>query len=99
MATKKRSGARKSKAKKDAPAKLVPAVPPPDDPLERFTEFDANREYNSEEMAEKRLEAIRHTREMPSSETEESPTTEEETSTTQPEQDTSTTESDSTNED
>jgi hypothetical protein len=43
----------------------IPAVPPPDDPLRRSTEFDPDREYSSREMAEKRLEAIRKTREMP----------------------------------
>jgi hypothetical protein len=43
----------------------IPAVPPPDDPLQRSTEFDADREYKSRLMAEKRLEAIRKTREMP----------------------------------
>lgn len=43
----------------------IPAVPPPDDPLRRSKEFDPDREYSSREMAEKRLEAIRKTREMP----------------------------------
>lgn len=43
----------------------IPAVPPPDDPLRRAAEFDPDREYKSREMAEKRLEAIRKTREMP----------------------------------
>jgi len=40
----------------------------PDDPLRRATEFDPDREYKSREMARKRLEAIRHTKEMPTSE-------------------------------
>jgi hypothetical protein len=35
-------------------------------------EFDPDREYKSREMAEKRLEAIRITREMPTSEEESS---------------------------
>ncbi len=97
MATKK-SGARKRKSKeqeKPAPAPLVPAVPPPDNPLLRFTEFDADREFHSKEMAEKRLEAIRHTQAMPTSEEEEASTTTD----TAPEQTTSTTRSDSTDED
>lgn len=50
----------------------TPAVPPPDDPLRRAMEFDPDREYKSREMAEKRLEAIRRTREMPTSEEESS---------------------------
>jgi hypothetical protein len=69
-------------------------VPPPDNPLLRFTEFDADREFHSKEMAEKRLEAIRHTQAMPTSEEEASATTD-----TAPEQTTSTTRSDSTDED
>jgi hypothetical protein len=44
---------------------LTPAVPPADDPLRRAQGFDPDREYKSREMAEKRLEAIRKTREMP----------------------------------
>ncbi len=45
----------------------TPAVPPPDDPLRRAQEFDPDREQKSREMAEKRLEAIRKTRRMPTS--------------------------------
>ncbi|HEX8000643.1 MAG TPA: hypothetical protein VF528_19845 [Pyrinomonadaceae bacterium] len=98
MATKKSSGARKAKAKKTKkktppPTPLVPAVPPPDNPLLRFTEFDADREFHSKEIAEKRLEAFRHTQNMPASE-EDSATTE-----TATEQSTSTTQPDSMNED
>lgn len=99
MATRKSSGARKSKSKekKAAPTPFVPAVPPPDDPLRRFQSFDANHEFHSEEMAKKRLEAIRYTQQMPTSE-EEPPTTEDESSsqTATPEQTTSNTQSDST---
>jgi len=43
----------------------TPAVPPPDDPLRRGQEFDPDREQKSRAMAEKRLEAIRKTRQMP----------------------------------
>ncbi len=43
----------------------MPALPPPDDPLRRSTEFDPDREYKSREMAQKRLAAIRKTRKMP----------------------------------
>jgi hypothetical protein len=43
----------------------MPAIPPPDDPLRRAQEFDPDREQKSREMAEKRLEAMRKTREMP----------------------------------
>ena len=43
----------------------TPAVPPPDDPLRRSQEFDPDREQKSREMAEKRLEAIRKTKQMP----------------------------------
>jgi hypothetical protein len=93
MATKKSSGARKAKAKTKTPP-LVPAVPPPDNPLLRFTEFDADREFRSKEMAEKRLEAFRHTQNMPTSEEVDSAATE-----TAPEQITSTTQPDSMNED
>lgn len=91
MATKKKSGNRKSKEKEIAPTPLVPAVPPPDNPLLRFTEFDADREFHSKEMAEKRLEAIRQTQEMP--------TSEEEPPTLTPEQTTPTAQPDSTDED
>ncbi|HEX8458588.1 MAG TPA: hypothetical protein VF656_14915 [Pyrinomonadaceae bacterium] len=74
MAKKKDADARKpkkSKTKKDEP-QLPPAVPPADNPLLRFTEFDADRDFHSKEMAERRLEAIEQTRRMPTSE-EESP--------------------------
>jgi hypothetical protein len=91
MATKKKSGTRKSKEKEEAQTPLVPAVPPPDNPLLRFTEFDADREFHSKEMAEKRLEAIRQTQEMP--------TSDEEPPTPTPEPATSTNQSDSTDED
>lgn len=99
MATKKSSGARQRKAKEKKPQTpppetppsppSLPAVPPPDNPLLRFTEFDADREFHSREMAEKRLEAFRHTQHMPTSEEEDSTTTdaapeEQITSTTQP---------------
>ncbi|MBD0373927.1 MAG: hypothetical protein ICV60_24165 [Pyrinomonadaceae bacterium] len=96
MATKKSSGARKAKAKKTKkpPTPLVPAVPPPDNPLLRFTEFDADREFHSKEMAEKRLEAFRHTQQMPTSEEEDSAATQ-----TAPEQTTCTTQPDSKDED
>lgn len=81
MATKKSSGSRKSKEEKSTP-ELIPAVPPPDNPLLRSMEFDADHDYQSKQMAEKRLEAIRQTREMPASDEESpSPTT---TSTEQP---------------
>ena len=60
---------------------LLPAVPPPDDPLHRAQEFDPDREYKSREMAEKRLEAIRKTQQMPKS-SEESPPSEPEQKTT-----------------
>jgi hypothetical protein len=45
----------------------LPAVPPPDDPLRRGTEFDPDREYKSREVANKRLEAIQKTQKMPRS--------------------------------
>ena len=60
---------------------LLPAVPPPDDPLHRAQEFDPDREYKSREMAQKRLEAIRKTQQMPKS-SEESPPSEPEQKTT-----------------
>jgi hypothetical protein len=52
-------------ADNSTPQPLMPALPPPDDPLRRSTEFDPDREYKSREMAEKRLAAIRKTRKMP----------------------------------
>ena len=85
MATKKRSTRQKPKTEEAAPPQ-IPAVPPPDNPLLRSMEFDADREFHSKEMAEKRLEAIRQTRQMPTSE-EESPA--------EPEQTASPTQSDS----
>jgi hypothetical protein len=51
--------------KNSATQPQIPAVPPPDDPLRRAEEFDPDREFKSREMAEKRLEAIKKTREMP----------------------------------
>jgi len=45
----------------------TPAVPPPDDPMRRAVEFDPDRDSQSRELAEKRLEAIRKTHEMPTS--------------------------------
>jgi hypothetical protein len=54
-------------------SRQIPAVPPPDDPLRRATESDPDGEYQSGEMAEKRLEAIRKTREMPTSDEESLP--------------------------
>ena len=55
-------GAAKSQAQ-------MPALPPPDDPLRRAAEADSE-EYDSKLMAEKRLEAIRKTREMPTADEE-----------------------------
>jgi hypothetical protein len=52
-------------ADNSSPQSQMPALPPPDDPLRRSTEFDPDREYKSREMAQKRLEAIRKTRRMP----------------------------------
>jgi hypothetical protein len=52
-------------ADNSSPQSPMPALPPPDDPLRRSTEFDPDREYKSREMAQKRLEAIRKTRRMP----------------------------------
>jgi hypothetical protein len=92
MATKKDPTPHKPKTKKAVPPPpLIPAVPPPDNPLLRSTEFDADREYHSKEMAEKRLDAIRQTRNMP--------TSEEEPPTTSPEQNASPTQSDSKDDD
>ena len=48
-----------------SPQGQMPALPPPDDPLRRSTEFDPDREYKTREMAQKRLAAIRKTRKMP----------------------------------
>ena len=76
MAKKKKGSDEKTK-KDSTPGPQLPAVPPPDDPLRRAMEFDPDREYKSREMANKRLEAIRKTQEMPKS-SEESPATESE---------------------
>lgn len=75
MAKKKRKPLAQVPNEKKTPRPQIPAVPPPDDPMRRATEFDPDREYKSREMAEKRLEAIKKTREMPKS-SEESPTNE-----------------------
>lgn len=88
MAKKKSTASSKETTDDSISQPQIPAVPPPDDPLRRAMEFDPDREYKSREMAEKRLEAIRRTREMPTSEEESSPT--------EPEQAASKTESDST---
>lgn len=63
--TNKKSNPKEETAGDSSSQPQIPAVPPPDDPLRRSTEFDPDREYTSREMAEKRLEAIRKTREMP----------------------------------
>ena len=73
MAKKRRS--EKETADNSTSQPQMPAVPPPDDPLRRSTEFDPDREYKSREMAEKRLEAIRRTREMPTDSSESEPET------------------------
>jgi hypothetical protein len=62
---KKKSDSEKEEAEDSSSQQQIPAVPPPDDPMERSTEFDPDRDYKSREMAEKRLAAIRKTREMP----------------------------------
>lgn len=72
MAKKKRTALAKETTDDSTSQPQIPAVPPPDDPLRRAMEFDPDREYKSREMAEKRLEAIRLTREMPTSEEESS---------------------------
>ena len=72
MAKKKRTALAKETTDDSTSQPQIPAVPPPDDPLRRAMEFDPDREYKSREMAEKRLEAIRITREMPTSEEESS---------------------------
>jgi hypothetical protein len=66
MTKKKRSATQKQQTQKAA-LPQIPAVPPPDDPMLRSTEFDSDREYHSKEMAEKRLEAIQ---DMPTSDEE-----------------------------
>lgn len=65
---------KKSKEKAVVPPTQIPAVPPPDDPLRRAMEFYPDQEYKGREMAEKRLEAIRKTREMPTAAEESLPT-------------------------
>lgn len=72
MAKKKKASHKVTKDSSSLPPQL-PAVPPPDDPLRRETEFDPDREYKSREMANKRLEAIRKTQEMPKSSDEPAP--------------------------
>lgn len=66
MEKKKKASDETTKDSSSLPPQL-PAVPPPDDPLRRGTEFDPDREYKSREMANKRLEAIRKTQQMPKS--------------------------------
>ncbi|MDX6530255.1 MAG: hypothetical protein QOH41_2545 [Blastocatellia bacterium] len=65
MPNKTRNACDEETNKNSASQPQIPAVPPPDDPLRRAEEFDPDREFKSREMAEKRLEAIRKTREMP----------------------------------
>lgn len=72
MAKKKKVSEQKKK-NDSTPGPLLPAVPPPDDPLHRAMEFEPDREYKSREMAEKRLEAIRKTQQMPKSSEESAP--------------------------
>jgi hypothetical protein len=74
MTKKKKVSEKKTKDSSTSGA-LLPAVPPPDDPLHRAQEFDPDREYKSREMAQKRLEAIKKTQQMPKS-SEESPPSE-----------------------
>ncbi|MDX6574630.1 MAG: hypothetical protein QOE96_583 [Blastocatellia bacterium] len=65
MPNKTRNASDEETNKNSATQPQMPAVPPPDDPLRRAEEFDPDREFKSREMAEKRLDAIRKTREMP----------------------------------
>jgi hypothetical protein len=67
MANKKPSVSNKETTDDSTLPPQIPAVPPPDDPLRRAQEFEPDREFKSREMAEKRLAAIRRTREMPTS--------------------------------
>jgi hypothetical protein len=67
MGTKKTSSEEQTEADSTSP---IPAVPPPDDPMRRSVELDRDPEFTDREMAEKRLEAIRKTREMPTSDSE-----------------------------
>jgi hypothetical protein len=69
-AVSKKSPKGKSKTEKPQPGAtltkpLKKAVPPPDNPLLRYQEFEASREFDSAELAKKRLEAIQQTRHMP----------------------------------
>jgi hypothetical protein len=72
MATKKKAAPQKPQKPTTEKAAMPqePALPPPDNPLLRSNEFDAERGLNSRQMALKRLEAIRQTQEMPTEEEE-----------------------------
>ncbi len=80
MATKKKAVAKKSKSKKSPTKRLKKAVPPPDNPLLReqaYNPLNMGIAIDEEQMALMRMEAIKATREMPTSDTtEETPTPE-----------------------
>ena len=67
MKKKKRIASAKETKRSSTSPSVQPAVPPPDDPLRRASEFDPDREFTSSEMAKKRLEAIEQTKRMPHS--------------------------------
>jgi hypothetical protein len=83
MANKKKTAPQQPSGKESEPTQ-TPNLPPPDDPLLRSTEFDAERAYDSREMARKRLEAIIQTQKMPSDEEESPPTAQEQTGAPKP---------------
>ena len=68
MSKEKQKGARKSSLAKPPAKPQLPAQPPPDDPLLRHEASEAEYPTTIKEMAEKRLAALKKTREMPSEE-------------------------------
>ncbi len=64
MAQKKNPADRQAEPAQTPVQPLQPAVPPPDNPRRRSEEFDADREFESKELAARRLKALRETLEM-----------------------------------
>lgn len=72
MATKKRAAAKQSKPRKRSSKRLEKAVPPSDNPLLRYQAYDPvnmGGGADEPEMARLRMEAIRDTQEMATTET------------------------------
>ena len=80
MGTKKRNTAKKSESGKPPAKRMQKAVPPPDNPLLRHQADEAARggeNLDEQRMAKARLEALKYTQQMPTSDESETPASDE----------------------